>query len=327
MVFNIRQCCKTGSGAARAFIFTIKGKGPQKGSQQEDRMPADAGMGRAVAAMQPEALGVVPPLIFTYWTGSPTPALVLACLGLMRKNNPGWQVRLVQEGDQDLIPPPGNPSADESRTQHTADWYKTLLLGRHGGVWLDATAIPTKPVTSWVSMDSHAVQGWAFEQAQEAIENWALAAPAAHPLVLKWHSAFREALTVGPEVYCARLNQSGLLGLAGSSKRWKKHLPYLVQHAAFVKARQGFDESSVALRSTVEPGAPFAHLKAAGWDPEKATHDLFNATEAELNWPALVKLRGLDRPYLPVTEEGYRKSWLGRVLISGLEKPEFLWAP
>ena len=53
------------------------------------KMP-DAGIDRAASAMQPEALGVVPPLIFTYWTGSPMPALVLACLGLMRKNNPGW---------------------------------------------------------------------------------------------------------------------------------------------------------------------------------------------------------------------------------------------
>ena len=136
-------------------------------------------------------------IIHTFWSG-PSNLVSDLCIERLRKMHPGWVVKVW---DQDEFERDGGevcPGFDSLSIQHKSDWVRICLLCRYGGVWLDSTCICVDSVTEWMNIQGSDVVG--FEAPFEGggtLENWALACPPSHPLMLAWKAEFREAIRIG----------------------------------------------------------------------------------------------------------------------------------
>ena len=104
--------------------------------------------------------------------------MLQACIAQIAKINPGWLVYVMYPenplsiaGISDPFPVGGKGPIDIA---HVADWYRASVMAKHGGVWIDASSVALKPVTSWVDVNSPALQGFAAPWSNDTMENWAV---------------------------------------------------------------------------------------------------------------------------------------------------------
>ena len=150
----------------------------------------------------------VPKIIFMFWDSAQPPEFIAACIARTAQLNPGWAINVMTRDDPLSLeglaepPPSGGQYLDIA---HLADWYRVDALARHGGVWLDASNIPVKPVTHWVDVHSPALQGFGALWDNTTMENWAFAAPYPCPLMREWRDQFHRAIEVGFSNYAAEV--------------------------------------------------------------------------------------------------------------------------
>lgn len=282
-----------------------------------------------------EPLGGIPRLLLVYWEGPPQP-FSEACVRLMQRHNPDWElVRLPQGANGEFEPPPAS-LAPEARS----DWARVHALARWGGVYIDTTAIVLAPIERWVNLSSKAVQGFdtgasndcksrlpiqakkmsgAFDSSSGCIRSmdaFAIASPRGHPLMVAWQQQLRLAFWCGTrcmESYSATLGDTGLLGngLRGA-------LPYLTVNAAFVAAAALTPAAPVTLMRSHSSGGPLEWAMRpvrAFRSPAYAVSALFNRSLAQLASVPLLKISHMHRRYLPGPDHANMgHSWLFRQL-------------
>jgi hypothetical protein len=80
------------------------------------------------------------------------PPLVLLCIRLWQELNPDFEITLYDEKSvRNLI---GHDIPDASyqrmKVQHRSDLVRTKLLATQGGIWVDATCLPHRPIREWI---------------------------------------------------------------------------------------------------------------------------------------------------------------------------------
>lgn len=117
------------------------------------------------------------------------PAVPWSCREQWRKLNPDWTVRDIDLADlPDLIPgrlPVLPPAA-------LSDLVRIELLRNHGGVWVDSTVFPMKPLDQWLP-DYLASGFFAFDRPGPGrkVASWLLAGGPGNPIVERWADATR----------------------------------------------------------------------------------------------------------------------------------------
>jgi len=268
----------------------------------------------------------VPRKLFMFWDDATPPDFIAACIERIVQVNPGWTLYLLKPGDPlsmtGLVDPLPSAYLD---MPHVADWYRISALAKHGGVWMDASAISVKPIEAWVDVHSTAqVQGFAMPGNTDDVtmENWAIAAPYPSPFVRQWRDNFRRALEMGMEEYCKQLPDS-MLGALGRTM-----LPYLTQHAAWREARHQLPWAPVRVVKSDSPAGPFyllthvfhssaKDLMSTG--PEGALNIDEPTWHAKYDQVAFVKLRGAERVFLQplASYHGYLAQLLTDALTKG----------
>ena len=295
------------------------------------------------ASASADSNSTVPKRLWLFWDVDPPPELVDATLARCHRLHPGWDMQILHAGHDlvlsGLLPP---PPIDGLEAEHLSDWYRINVIAQFGGVWMDATAIPIKPVTSWVDMQSTAQlqgfatpeggSGWVIPDATNPqVENWAFAAPAGSPLVARWLRNYRNALLLGADEYMALPStRSVLLG----APLEKYGGTYLLQHAAYSQTRSEMPHAPILVRRSDVEGAPFSLHVACGWESTCVldrlfgpSGDLHQVPEAYEN-TSFIKLCGFDRPNVrPLAWYAtVGHSWLATTLLdempSGLERAE-----
>lgn len=274
-------------------------------AHNDDLSLFDAESVGALTTVPAQGPRTVPKRIFTYWSDpSDIPDLVAGCIASMRAQNPAWTLHILYPGVEGVEPPPAKLSnaccGGFDDATHLADWYRAAALARYGGVWLDSTTIHNRPIEDWARLDLDAVQGWEWVSGNNAMENWAFAAPEGSRLMAAWTQELRSAWQIGPERYCANIQASNRVpqdsqALIGTELQgW---LPYLTMHAAFVLAWSTLPGETVRfLPSSVEPGQPFAYLADSDWVSADALHRIFfEMSEAQVANVSFFKLRGDER--------------------------------
>jgi len=70
------------------------------------------------------------------------------------KLNPTWQVVVITKENVDDYLPEFNLLVSRSRREHThaarSDLLRLLLLKKYGGVWADASLVPSRPLDEWI---------------------------------------------------------------------------------------------------------------------------------------------------------------------------------
>lgn len=109
------------------------------------------------------------------------PALVHRCIESWRLKNPDWEIKVL-----DLDEASGYVSRDKTLlVQHYSDLLRLKLLSVHGGVWVDATALCSLSLDSWLDLN----RGSCFirsDYPDRLLENWFIAAGPSHPLIEAW---------------------------------------------------------------------------------------------------------------------------------------------
>ena len=127
-------------------------------------------------------------VIYTFWedAAEPPPGSIeymQGCRNTWEEWMPdGWKVKILTRNDVD--PPPGGYEIFDCLA-HVKDWVSVMYMAKHGGVWLDASIIMTRPLGEIFDLEDGTLQGW-LSPGREAFENWAFACGPNDPTMARW---------------------------------------------------------------------------------------------------------------------------------------------
>ncbi len=248
-----------------------------------------------------DALPPIPPIVWAYWNGSAPPLLIQRCFDNWQTACPGFSIRILDEGSvRDYIPEIPTVLDGVSHAKR-ADWIRLELLRRHGGIWVDASSILTRPL-DWVLEQQTRTPaefvGFYLERhtrdaAYPVVENWFMAAPPGSRMIADWQHEFTTQVIhrTGHE-YIAHLQS---LGMYETVRQHIDAPDYLTMHMALQVILRNRGGYRLAL-ARAEDG-PFRYHVLGRWGrtPLKLRL-LFSRITGEV--PPLIKLRAPDRKRL-----------------------------
>lgn len=245
--------------------------------------------------------GPIPPIIWSYWTGAAPPLVVQRCIARWRALHPGFSVRVLDDSSlHEYIPELPAGLALQSPTRR-ADWLRLELLLRHGGIWLDASSILTRPLDWVIELQAEAQSDfigyylglYTSVPERPVVENWFMAAPPGSPFIADLQREFTtEVITRSGEDYVAHLEALGLY----ARLRQNIDMPaYLGMHLALQRLLLAGGRYRLQL-GRAEDGPYYYHV-LGGWNRTALKIRLmFSVAGGAL--PALIKLRSPDRKRL-----------------------------
>jgi len=89
-------------------------------------------------------------------------------------------------------------SLDERTIEKRANMARNFLIAKYGGVWADATSIPTLPLDAWIHEYSRASGAFMFkftptlpkQNNTRPASNWFIAAAAGNPIMTAWRDLY-----------------------------------------------------------------------------------------------------------------------------------------
>lgn len=129
----------------------------------------------------------------TIWTAwfqgrDAAPASVRAIFDLWERMNPDREVRVLTQADADAILARHGIRQPNLAPQITADLVRLILLAEEGGTWVDATLLPTRPLSDWLG-DLQAPAGlFSFASSGDpnlVFQCWFISAEAGNPLIVR----------------------------------------------------------------------------------------------------------------------------------------------
>ncbi len=151
-----------------------------------------AGNSRCDQGISTQALNV---FMLWYQGFDRAPALVRRLHSIWRRqleDQPGIKPRFLAGSDaDDLIQSQGiDPSG--LTMQVRADLVRVHLLAEEGGVWADATLLPSRPLNSWLSAELKSSGFFAFRNAarDRMLSNWFLFADRGNYAVTRWRDVY-----------------------------------------------------------------------------------------------------------------------------------------
>lgn len=165
----------------------------------------------------PPCVAEIPKILWTYWQPGPTPAFIQACLDNWARLAPDHELRLL---DHDRITqwlPALRADFDALPAQAQADWLRTQLLARHGGVWMDPAMLLGRDL-GWLH-ETRRRRGADFvgfyidrdttRPEQPVVEPCLMASVPAGPFIAALAEAFDRMLDEGADALLQRLRSEG----------------------------------------------------------------------------------------------------------------------
>jgi hypothetical protein len=121
------------------------------------------------------------------------PETVQRIFRLWEMFNPDWVVHIVEEEEAQALLASIGVQQDNLSPQIKADLVRLTLLAKRSGVWIDATLLPTTPLSSWLTKDLRSQGFFAFQSTGDpnlVLQNWFLYAAEGNPLIVEWLQAF-----------------------------------------------------------------------------------------------------------------------------------------
>jgi len=140
--------------------------------------------------------------LWTFWNTPTQPDFIRLCMStLKRRAGRAWDLHVVTPMSvRQYVSSEDLPQAfDRLSPSFQADAVRLALLRRHGGAWIDATAIPARDLSEWIDPQFDAGRHFVgffiahFTKAGGAplVASWAMAVPSAEERVMTaWHEAY-----------------------------------------------------------------------------------------------------------------------------------------
>lgn len=120
------------------------------------------------------------------------PPLVGRCLASWATRNPGWELRVLDRGDLEQFVDLPDLTGKRLSLASLSDLLRAHLLGRHGGVWVDATLYCHRGLDDWLEpVSGQGFFAFARPGPDRELASWFLAAEAGTRLIEDWLQAAR----------------------------------------------------------------------------------------------------------------------------------------
>lgn len=156
--------------------------------------------------IRPEMVAPTKPMmIYTAWFQGrdKAPDFVRRVFDLWEAFNPECRLHVVEQAEADAILAEHGISQPRITAQITSDLVRKVLLARTGGVWVDATLLPTRPLAEWLTPELKQAGFFAFRSPGDpnlTLQTWFLYAAPDHPLITAWRDLFVDYLRT-PRLY------------------------------------------------------------------------------------------------------------------------------
>lgn len=244
----------------------------------------------------------IPRIIWAYWNGSALPEVVARCVAGWRALHPGWRIEVLDDVRARAVTSHWPDALDQVTVQRRSDWLRLELLRQHGGIWLDASTILTRPL-DWVGQEQQQARsdfvGFYLDRFTRlprypVVESWFMAAPPGSRFIIDAQQEFtREVIEGDAQTYLDKLKAQGLL--ADAVQGIDSPL-YLTIHVAMQRTlqRQG---AAYRLSLWRAEDTAFTYHVQARWNRAGLKKRLFMMPLQGPPAP-LIKLRGPDRKKL-----------------------------
>lgn len=233
----------------------------------------------------------LPRNIYTLWLQGieAAPDLVRLNFDRWARMNPGYRLEILdRKGVGDLLQdfPLG---VDRLTPQALSDVVRARLLSTRGGIWVDASVLPTSPLDDWLPSLITSSGFFAFEKPgpDRPLSTWFLAATTNNMMMSKWYRAVERFWSVERSPYGAIPDNPAM-----AVETWPDRFPYFWFHYLFQALVDRDPEFAAAWaacrkRSADAPHALQAALaKGAGSNPGHAARLATSAPVHKLNWRA-----------------------------------------
>lgn len=131
-----------------------------------------------------------PKVIYSLWLqgANDAPELVRMCFERWASLNPGYELRVL-DSDGVRAELAGSTIPFESMTpQALSDVVRARLLSENGGIWVDATLFPMRPLETWLPNELSNAGFFAFDRPGEdrPLSSWFLAAARPSIVLRRW---------------------------------------------------------------------------------------------------------------------------------------------
>lgn len=134
---------------------------------------------------------MVPQKVFSLWLGADSQAIpetVEICIDRWHSINPDYEIILLSESDLSDFDSVLPIRRHETTIQAYSDVLRCYLLKTYGGVWVDASLFPVRPLKSWLEAAMQPCGFFAFQGpgSDRVLSSWFIAAEPGHYLVERW---------------------------------------------------------------------------------------------------------------------------------------------
>ncbi len=259
--------------------------------------------------VSPEPVNPIPKIVWLFWSQGldQAPAIVGACIQSWKEQNPGWDVRVIDDNNlsHHTALRTDAPWWQLLSLNHRSDLIRLVLLRQHGGVWADATTCCAIPLDQWLS--AHMNGGFfvfSSPSRDRSVASWFIACTQGHPLVSSWEQMLHQHLAISaapdnPPRSLLRAVLSRLLNRDRYRTRWWFHplvsrglrvTPYYCVHYMFDELlRKDFVSAEIWRQTSRLPAAPAFALLANGLSqpPSAALRSLIDQRKVpvfKLSW-------------------------------------------
>lgn len=132
----------------------------------------------------------IPKIIYSLWLQGRDQLPPVARLNFKRwmALNPDYELRVLDRGDADALLRNTGVAVASLTPQALSDAVRACLLAEVGGIWVDASGFPIRPLNDWLTPMVNDVGFFGFEHPtpDRLISSWFLAASPRHVILREW---------------------------------------------------------------------------------------------------------------------------------------------
>lgn len=251
----------------------------------------------------------IPKTIWTYWDSENLPELVSKCINKWKELNPDWTVVVLNQNNlKDYIPDVDIFGLKFSDTApRRSDFVRLHVLAKYGGVWTDASVIPTKPV-EWVREDGpyeyigYYRKGVTTRPEYPVIESWFFACPPESKFVSKLRDEMMSMNNLEKESDYKKNIESRGIDIQNIPQ--PDYLNVYLSAQAVMQTQMTPEEIRNKIKVYPSEDGPFKHSVTNDWKPVESIKSLCALETTDV--PEMIKIYGNERRAME-SEPGLKK--------------------
>ena len=243
----------------------------------------------------------IPKTIWTYWDSEDLPEFVSKCIDKWRRLHPDWSITVLNPKNlKDYLPETDIFKLKFADTKpRQSDFVRLYILPKFGGVWADASVIPTRS-WDWVIDEQkkkgsdfigYYRQGATTKSEYPVIESWFFACPKDSDFVSKLRD---EMMTMNSLENEADYKENvKARGVDIQNIPQPDYLNIYLSAQAVMQTQMTTDEIRNKIHVYPSEDGPFKHSVTNDWKPAESVKSLCTLETTEM--PEMIKIYGNER--------------------------------